>query len=210
MRFVHNLLPQLAAAATPDATHDGAAPTANISRVISVLGPGNEGKLNLDDLPLKTHYSLANAAAHAITMNSLFLCELAAAHPSTSFIHSNPGAVQTNILRDFNPVLRGFAVFATRLARPLLGSLYVPLDECGERHVYAATSEKFPSKQLGKDAHDVAVGVDGIPGSGAYRLHYDSSITNQKEKLLKEYLSNGVGKKVWEHTLSVFDSIERE
>ncbi|KKA18356.1 hypothetical protein T310_7704 [Rasamsonia emersonii CBS 393.64] len=213
MRFVHNLLPQLTAAATATATAAGASSStgngSRLSRVITVLSTGSEGRLKLDDLSLKTHYSLARASTHAITMSSLAISELAAAHPETTFIHSFPGAVNTNLMRDFNPFARGLVSGLMFLLKPLT----VPLAESGERHLYAATSGVYPPRAqqqqgagAGKDTA-VATGADGLPGSGAYLLHWDGSTPNKKAKLLREYQSSGVGKQVWAHTLEVFEKI---
>lgn len=65
MRFVANLLPQLSKVNNNNDT------SPSLSRVISIFEAGGEATLNLDNLPLKTNYSLRNCAKHAITMNSL-------------------------------------------------------------------------------------------------------------------------------------------
>jgi hypothetical protein len=199
MRFIHNLLPQLSAASSS---------TPNLSRVVSVLSAGQEGKLILDDLSLKTHFSLSNAATHCITMTSLSAIELAATHPSTAFVHSFPGGVDTNILRDFNPVVRGLVSGLVKVLKALPTSALglVPVEESGERHVYAATSGLFQPRTAVKN-EDVAIGADGVTGSGAYLLHWDSSAQTTKLPLIQEYLANGVEKKVLEHTVEVFDKI---
>src|SRR5438034_10392834 len=75
-----------------------AAKSGQLSRQISILAAGEEGKIDLDDLALKKNFSLGKCAAHAITMNSLMASHLAAMHPDTTFIHMSPGAVGTNIL----------------------------------------------------------------------------------------------------------------
>ncbi|KAN0071814.1 hypothetical protein V8E54_010410 [Elaphomyces granulatus] len=200
LRFIYNLLPQLNAAATSstDANNDG-----RLSRVVSVLSPGREGRLLLDDLSLKSNYSLANCAAHACTMNSLAVGELAASNPETSFIHAYPGVVKTNAGREFGPLVR-LAISSLMLS---FWPWVVPLPECGERHVYAATSTAFPPKAAGgKEAEKAAVGADGVKGSGAYLVHWDGS-TCGNEKILSDCKSKGAAKKVWEHTLEVFEKI---
>jgi hypothetical protein len=208
MRFIHNLLPQLSAAAGT-AEGDSSSNTIALSRAISVLSPGGEGKLQLDDLSLKHNYSLGNAATYAITMTSLSLMELAAAHPTTAFVHSMPGAVDTNILRDFNPVVRGLIWGLGKVLTSLPVSIpaMVPIDQSGERHVYAATSELFAPRSGGTEGAGQPQGVrEGVP-VGAYRLTWDSELQTKKTPLLKEYAADGVADKVWKHTLEVFDSI---
>ncbi|KAL1963463.1 hypothetical protein VTN77DRAFT_8364 [Rasamsonia byssochlamydoides] len=204
MRFVHNLLPLLTAAAAAGNSNSNNGTKTNLSRVITVLSTGDEGRLFLDDLSLKSHYSLANAATHAITMSSLAVSELAAAHPRTTFIHAFPGVVQTNLMREFNPLVRGIVSGLSCLMKPWM----VPLEESGERHLYAATSPAYPPK-ASSSAGAAEKSVVAAPGAdgGAYLLHWDGSTPNKKEKLLREYQSSGVGKRVWEHTLEVFEKI---
>lgn len=190
MRFADNLLPLLNQAASSD----------RLARVVSVFSPGNEGKLIEDDLDLRSNYSLSNAAAHGCTMTSLYMAQLAAAHPNISWVHSRPGAVNTNVTRDFNPLLRGLTS-ALFVLTPLLSSVgLISVKESGERHAYAATSPLFAPRVKGVDT----VGADGAKGSGAYRVDYDSSIVKAKSELVKGYLSSGVGKKVWEHTRDMY------
>jgi hypothetical protein len=198
LRFIHNLLPQLNLAAS----------SGGLARAISVLGPGNEGKLIETDLDLKTNYSLSNASTHAITMTSLSIVHLAATNPRVSFLHSNPGGVPTNVARELNPLLKALTsgLFMVLKPLPLSGIGLVPLTESGERHVYAATSPIFaPGDQMVE-----TTGADSENGSGAYRLFYDTAVIEAKKpstRLVKEYLDNGVGKKVWEHTVDMFNKI---
>ncbi|KAJ5814615.1 hypothetical protein N7474_006392 [Penicillium riverlandense] len=188
MRFLVNLLPQLTNAGTSN----------QLSRTISVLSAGHEGKLLVDDLPLKNNYSLRNCANHATTMNSLAMEELAASHPATSFIHAYPGGVNTGLL---DKMLGRFGSNALAfLASPWM----VPLDQSGERYLYAATSSTYPSRD--RKADDAVSGSDGTKGSGAYLLSWDGSVTGN-QKILNGYRSDGTRKTVWEHTLGVFESV---
>lgn len=202
MRFVVNLLPQLTKAGTVEDSGPATPGVGrNLSRVVSVLEAGGEAPLNLDDLSLKTHYSLRNAAKHAITMTTLSMQELAAAHPATSFIHAYPGAVKTGIMREFGAVTRVAMSAMFVLAKPWM----VPLTESGDRHLYAATSPRFPPRAA-NGVGDAAPGADRIKGSGAYLLHWDgTNVGNQK--VLEEFRKNQTGKLVWEHTVGVVESI---
>ncbi|KAL1867965.1 hypothetical protein Plec18167_008431 [Paecilomyces lecythidis] len=193
MRFIYNLLPQLTAASSTSTTNNRP-----LSRVVSVLGAGQEGSLDLSDLALKHNYSMRTCAAHAITMNSLMTHELASQNPGTSFIHAYPGVVKTGVLRELGPLARfGTEVFSV-LAKPFM----VPLEESGERHLYAATSQAFiPNETADKSA--AAVGSDGVKGSGGYLLHWNGD-TVGKQDILRKYREEGVGKTVWQHTLDVF------
>lgn len=189
MRFTHNLLPLLTASQSRP-----------LSRVISVLAPGTEGKIFVDDLALKTHFSVSQCATQAPTMTSLAAEELAAAHPGTTFTHASPGIVKTGLAREAGPI----AKVGMQVLIMLLKPWSVPLTESGERHLYAATSQSFPPRD--QPAESSEVGSAGIKGSGAYLLNWDGTPCG-KEKILREYREKGVGKTVWEHTLEVFDKI---
>jgi len=138
-------------------------------------------------------------------MSSLAVSHLAASHPRTTFIHSFPSVVKTNIMRDVNLLIKGLVL---GLFSSVLSAWTVPLEESGERHLYAATSGAYPPVgRQGPVGVYTATGADGVTGSGAYLLHWDGSTPNKKEKLLREYRLSGVEDQVWEHTLEVFDKV---
>lgn len=158
MRFLVNLLPQLTAAGNAGDS-SSAAKTGlgkNFSRVVSVLSAGDETPLIMNDLSLKHNFSLRNCARHAITMNSLSMEELAAAHPATSFVHAYPSAVKTGLLRGFGPITQAAIETLYFFTKPF----FVSLDESGARHLYAATSSRF-SPRGAKDVADAAPGSNG-------------------------------------------------
>ena len=72
-RFIQNLLPLL---------------TSSLSaRIVSIYEAGKEGHLNEDDLLLKHTHTMQNAAMQRATMNTLALEEVAATHPTMSYVH---------------------------------------------------------------------------------------------------------------------------
>lgn len=201
MRFVSNLLPQLtnAGASGGDAVPKGLG--SSLSRVVSVLEGGGEGSINMDDLSLKHTYSLRNCAKHAITMTSLSFTELAAQNQATSFVHAWPGIVKSGLTRDMGVFSRAGLEVAVLLLKPWSFSL----KESGERHLYAATSPRFPPL-ASRATSDAETGTDATSGSGAYLLTCDGSRTG-KEKVWQEFRKNETGKEVWEHTKGVFEAI---
>ncbi|OGE48571.1 hypothetical protein PENARI_c027G10247 [Penicillium arizonense] len=199
MRFLSNLLPQLTKAAT--STEGAAGIQRNLSSVVSVLDARGNAPLILKDLSLKDNYSLRNCANHAITMTSLSMEELAAAHPSTSFIHTYPGVVKTSLVRDSNFVMKT----AMNALFTVAARWTVPFGESGERHLYTATSPSFTPKGTVGGA-DSAVGSDGVQGSGAYLVGSDSA-TVADQKILHGYREDGTRGTVWQHTLDVFKGI---
>jgi hypothetical protein len=183
MRFISNLLPQLnAAAAAAAAGNKGS----GLASVVSVLEAGGEGALNQDDLDLKNTYSLANARTHAITMNSLSLGYLAKANPAVSFIHSFPGGVKTGVMRELGLVTRMALQAAMVLGKPWM----VPVEESGERHLYAAAG--LPNL---KREHE----------SGKLYLVGSDGEARGNQTVLNEYREKKTDEKVWEHTLDVFN-----
>ncbi|OJJ03180.1 hypothetical protein ASPVEDRAFT_72911 [Aspergillus versicolor CBS 583.65] len=180
MRFISNLLPQLNAAAA-------GGNNTGLASVVSVLEAGGEGALNQDDLDLKNTYSLANARTHAITMNSLSLGYLAKANPAVSFIHSFPGGVKTGVMRELGLVTRMALQAAMVLGKPWM----VPVEESGERHLYAAAG--LPNLKREDD------------GSGKLYLVGSDGEARGNQKVLNEYKEKKIDKKVWEHTLDVFN-----
>lgn len=202
MRFVSNLLPQLLKAGDTGDQGGGGVGRSNLSRVVSVLEAGGEAALHLDDLSLKTHYSLRSCAKHAITMNSVSMEHLAASYPQVSFVHSFPGVVRTRLDRDFGTLGKCALAVLMVIARPW----EIPLDESGERHLYAATSHRFPPLVYRDHLRDAAEGSNGRTGSGFYRLS-STGATYQPSKVMEQYRVEGVGGKIWKHTLDVFAKV---
>ncbi|KAL2862240.1 uncharacterized protein BJX67DRAFT_375455 [Aspergillus lucknowensis] len=185
MRFISNLLPQLhAAASRPNAISEKK--SKGLASVVSVLEAGGEGPLILEDLPLKDNYSPKNCAKHAITMTSLSLGELAKANPSVSFVHTYPGIVKTGAFRDFGAVTQALIRVLFVVAKPWT----VPVEECGERHLYAAVG--LPKIRT----------VD--EGAGRpYLVNWDGE-PRGNQNVLGLYREKKIGKVVWKHTVDVF------
>lgn len=199
IRFTQQLLPLLHAASP------------SLSRVVSVLSPGEEfASFDLDNLDLKKNFSLWNAANHTITMTDFAFEEMAKANPTVSFVHSFPGGVKTGYIKEAEILLRtAFVVVAT------LGSRWMTsLEESGERHLYAATSGRYTASYreeagvpVGDDPTDKMVmkGSDGRNCSGAYLVGSDGEF-RANEKVLKALRDKNAGPKVWEHTMKMFES----
>ncbi|PWY68619.1 hypothetical protein BO70DRAFT_344715 [Aspergillus heteromorphus CBS 117.55] len=207
MRFITNLLPLLTAAA-----EDASANTnARLSRVVSVLDPhasiraGGAGKLDLADLSLKHTFSLKSCGAHTTIMGNLFLEAMAQQHPRTSFIHAYPSGVGTGVLRE----VPGARILSPVL-RILMSPFMVPIEESGERHLFAATSDRFPPKaQEEQTQEDIAVGSDGTKGSGCYLVSWDGEVFPANKKLEKTRAENAV-QKVVQHTEEVYKQVFEE
>lgn len=93
----------------------------------------------------------------------------------------------------------------------------VPIEECGERHLFLATSARYPAARgegddgggvpLG-DGVDVARGTTGKIGSGVYSVGWDGTSASPKvEELLAGYRDKGIVEEIRRHAESEFDRI---
>lgn len=150
-------------------------------------------------------------------MNSLMVEELAARDPSISFLHSYPAAVNTGIGRELPFLLRG----ALKALTPVFSPFFVSADETGKRQLFHATSAIYPPARPAQDGNlaggvpvtdtksvSVAKGSNSTIGSGAYLVNWNGDITG-KQSLLSDYREKGVGKIIWQHTLGIFNSVEK-
>ncbi|KAH7105377.1 NAD(P)-binding protein [Auriculariales sp. MPI-PUGE-AT-0066] len=103
------------------------------ARVLSILDPRYGGAVFLDDLSLEKNYSVKNAANIGTTYNNAAAVELAKRHPTVSFIHASPGAVQTDIIKGLPLVAR----LGLQLFSPLLKLVTIKPIESGENLVYS-------------------------------------------------------------------------
>lgn len=206
MRFITNLLPLL---------HSASTTAPNFSRTLSVLGAGHEQNINPADLGLDTTFTAARCAAHSIVMNDFMAEELAKKEPGTSFIHSTPGIVLTNIDRE----LPSYARVALKILKPVLKPFSVSQEETGARQLFLATSGMFtPAKPaVGvktasgveiEKGEETAEGSAGERGSGAYLVNWNGDI-KENRKLLENYRKQGIAKAIWEHTMRVFEKVAK-
>ncbi|PKY07522.1 hypothetical protein P168DRAFT_287998 [Aspergillus campestris IBT 28561] len=207
MRFISNLLPLLNAAAQDSVSNNNA----RLSRVVSVLDPmvsvraGGPGTLDFSDLSLKHSFSLQKCGWHASLMGDFFLESMAQRYPHTSFVHAYPSGVATGVLREL-PAGRVLSAVLTPLLRPFM----VPLEESGERHLFAATSGRYPPKAEGGDVEeDVAVGSDGTKGNGCYWVSWDGEPFPPNKRIEKTRGENAADKVV-QHTEEVFKQVCEE
>lgn len=199
-RFIVNLLPLLQRATT-------------LRRVVSVFTACKEGPIDMTDIQ-GWKLSIWAARGHASSLVTLSLEALAQKAPNVSFIHDFPGPVKSNILRGTT----GVAMTIMKVAFKLLGPLvYIPNQESGERHLFLATSARYPASNTGDDTAagvplgggiTVARGTDGKNGSGMYSIDWDGESAGPKvEELLGRFRKEGMVERVWEDTEEVFKRV---
>lgn len=184
LRFASNLLPLLkAAAATPSES----------SRVVSVLAPGREGTLIMDDLGLAkpANFSLLNVEAHTVTMMSLAFEELSIRNPEIGWIHASPGVVMTGLTRGLPTPIR----IATNVASMALKCFTVPIADSGHGFTWLSTSEGFRT------------GLWLVNWKGE---NMDSRVPEGRSWYSKsDWWSDEKRKNVWDHTQTVFGGVKR-
>jgi hypothetical protein len=96
----------------------------------------------------------------------------------------------------------------------------VPIEETGERHLYLATSARYPPVSGGSghdfavplgDGVDVARGTTGGGGSGVYSVGWDDESSSPAvRKLLAGFRDKGMVEEVWRHTEGEFKRITEQ
>ncbi|KAH8705032.1 hypothetical protein BGW36DRAFT_392750 [Talaromyces proteolyticus] len=189
MRFIVNLLPFL---------REGP----SLRRVITVLAGTKEGPINPQDAAGQK-VAPWNARGHACSVMTLTLEEIATQAPEISFIHDYPGYVKTPIGR----TMKGLSGAVMKA--------YLPWLPLGQRHVFLATSSRYPSKKGKLDGSqngiplvkglEVAVGADGETGSGVYSVGaYGETGDVPCLRVLAQLRQGGIRDKVWQHLQDEF------
>jgi len=117
--------------------------------------------------------AIRNFRTHVSCLNTLSLESFAKQATDVSFIHSFSGSVKSGIHREAGWLLKGLGMISS-LASPLHR---IPEDESGERHLFLATSAKYPPRTnasvsgvpLDSDVM-IAVGTNGEASSGVYSI----------------------------------------
>ena len=201
-RFMTNLLPLIRRAS-------------NLRRVVTVGKGGFEGQLDPSDFPA-SRVPLRAIRGHICTLVTLGLESVAKSAPEVSFIHDDPGAVKTSLLER----MEGVVGVLMRAYISIVGYwICVPIEECGERQLYLATSARYPPASMGHDessgvplghGDEVAEGTTGEVGSGVYSVQWDgTSAAPAVQKLLAGYRDNGMVEDVARHTESEFDRVAK-
>ena len=200
LRFITNLLPLLQRASA-------------LRRVVTVAGGGNEGPLDSTDFPA-LRVPLSAIRGHVSTLTTLGLESVAKTAPEVSFVHDYPGTVRTSLagrMEGMLGVLMRAYIFVVGYWK------CVPIEECGQRQLYLATSARYPPARVDgeggsgvqlEDGVELARGTTGQVGSGIYSVGWDGTSASPKvEKLLAGYRDKGIVEELRRHTESEFDRI---
>jgi hypothetical protein len=151
---------------------------------------------------------------HLSSMHTLSLEVLAQQAPTVSFVHDFPGAVYTNLGQNATGAVAMTYRVVIMLLHTILGKwMFLSPEECGERHVFLATSAKYAPRVRGADGvslggFDVAGGSDGVFGSGMYSVNWDGEKRGEESVITLERLRRrGVIDMVWRHMTAEFARI---
>lgn len=193
IRFAMNLMPQLTEASNQK----------ELSRVLTVLAAGSEADIDMDDMDLKKNYTLHACLSHCVMMTDFMMEELAKRYPHTSFSHSYPGTVKSGITNSLTgPIRLGVKVLYSVMTPWILN-----FRESGERHLFQITSSMYKARNGSfgsiplNGGLDIAVGIDGVKGSGAYLLDWDGRPAGDMA-VINKYRDMNAGPKIWEHTMT--------
>src|ERR1700760_2414549 len=193
-RFIINLKPLLENATS-------------LRRVVVVAVGGKEGKVDLNDIQ-GWNLPIWSARGHLASLITLGLEMVHKEMPSVSLIHDFPPASGTSSLDGVKGTVPTIARTVFRVIGPLV---FNPLEEVGEKHLFLATSSKYPPKSMsGSKAEGVpllpndfvARGTEGESASGVYSiLSNGESAGARVEKVLAELRASNTDDKAWANTL---------
>ncbi|KAI1748264.1 NAD(P)-binding protein [Xylaria castorea] len=174
-----------------------------LRRVVTVGGGGHESGLDTSDFQaLRVSSTPEKLRGPLTSLVTLGLEAVAQAAPDVSFIHDFPGSVRTKIVE--------------ALPEEVLRTLkWMPIDESGQRHLYLATSARYPPANgvdaagvpLG-DGIEVVVGTTGTAGSGVYSLGVDCEAASPAVlEILRSMRERGLVHEVRLHTKGEFRRI---
>ncbi|KAI0547939.1 putative short-chain dehydrogenases/reductase [Xylaria curta] len=201
LRFIMNLLPLLQRADS-------------LRRVVSVGAATCEGAIDLSNIRGTGQFPLIQWRNQVASIGTLTLEEVQRRAPDVAFVHTVPGVVESGIMREVQPTLRlSIIIGVSRLLAPFIN---VPPAECGERHVFAATSAAFVPMQstdcagvpLDGTSLETSRGTDGKKGSGVYSLSQKVDPASPKvEEVLRQFREDGTARKVWDSITADFKKI---
>ncbi|BDD60380.1 hypothetical protein MPDQ_002369 [Monascus purpureus] len=204
MRFIVNLLPLLQL-------------SPSISRVVSVMAATKEKQMDPNDIP-GNKISPWRARGHLASMMTLSMECLADRAHQVSFIHDYPGFVHTGLADTMKGLFGVIMRVLLPIIRLFMSKEYIPIEESGERHVFLATSPKYPAKEETEsqsqdstamaDRVETAVGSDGRVGSGVYTVGaLGESADETVLRVLDDLRQEGMKEKIWQNLQDEFERI---
>lgn len=177
VRLVCNLLPLLRQSPRP--------------RVLSVLNGGKEKAIHEQDIGLDERWSPISVINHTTTMTTLVFEHLAEENRRIAFLHSSPGLVKTDIFARLTPPESSGLLWRVTLASIrgfvaiVMLCVGMEVEESGERQAFHLTTDRY--------------------GPGMWRIN-SSSEPVSAPGVLERYREGSWSERIWEYTMSVFDT----
>lgn len=166
------------------------------ARIISILAAGKEGAVNTTDIGLSDpkNDGFFSAMRQGVTMMSLVMRELSLENPSVSFIHTNPGMVSTAVHHKLAETMTGYlAPLSWLLKWGLIPVVYFfgwTAEEAGQVGLYELTNERYSASS----------------GKNFFRLSENAENAGASS-ILSKYIEDGTQRRVWEHTMEVYEKV---
>ncbi|TVY18982.1 Oxidoreductase lepF [Lachnellula arida] len=166
------------------------------ARIVSILAAGEEGAVNTTDVGLSDpkNYGFFAAMRQGVTMMSLVMRELSLENPNVSFIHTNPGMVSTAVHHKWAETMTGYLTPLSWLLKwGLIPMMYLfgrTAEEAGQVGLYELTNERYSASS----------------GNNLFRLLENAENASASSILLK-YIEDGTQRKVWEHTMGLYEKV---
>jgi hypothetical protein len=138
-------------------------------------------------------------------MTTLSFHHLAKLNSRITYIHTNPGIVKTGVMRYLPWYIRA----VSHAGYAVLSPWRMEVEESGERHLEMGFAERYDcAGGVGKGRKEEK--MRGISGqTGAYTLYNKGQAVDENEAVAR-MVSDGYDQKVWEHTLRIFDTVEKK
>lgn len=171
--------------------------------MVSVAAATTEGAIDTNNI-YGQGFGLLKWRNQLASVETLLLEEAAKRAPEVSYIHTMPGVVKSGIKRDAEGFGLRVIIAISSLLEPFIST---PPGECGERHVFYATSAMYVPNRGHGAVEGVALdktlgaarGSNGQIGSGVYTVGINGeSAPHRVEELLAKFRKDGTAAKVWE------------
>ncbi|KXJ93597.1 hypothetical protein Micbo1qcDRAFT_194700 [Microdochium bolleyi] len=215
MRAITQLLPMLlAASAPPSAIGTDSNEKQHHATIVSVYAAGIEDTFDPANLALDVNpeasYSYNTARSHMVYMHTFFFEQLALSHDNLALVHVFPGLVDGPAFTTNKDLPAWFRTLWGWVVVPLFGwAVLTRAEDCGRRLLSLADAERYPPARDGGDGSGASAAVRGTTGEiggGTYALGSTMDDTFKSAKY-EGMDRDAMRKRVWQHTMDVFDTI---
>jgi hypothetical protein len=175
----------------------------SLRRIVSVLAGTCEGAIDLDNINCQG-FDVIKKRDQTAAIQTLLLQEVARRAPNVSLVHTVPGVLNSGISRDADTLQLKVMLAVTRVFGRFI---YTPAEECGEYHLFVATSAMFPN-QVDDAGGPWELGIKAKAIGGVFSMDNKGNSASPKvEILLVNYEQDGTAQTVWDHIIGESEKI---